>query len=163
MLAPEQQRHRDRGQCEKPPVVTEMRDDGERQLRRLLLEEPDPRARAVVDREEDLLRCEQREREIADERDEGTRQEHARLAAGRDAPNVALHHAEPRPAGHAGGDADGIGIETIATMTRTKAVFLLLGVAALGYLVARIGVTPILASLRQLRWWQFVLICLPYA
>ena len=48
-------------------------------------------------------------------------------------------------------------------MSRAKAIFLILGIAALAYLVERIGVTSIVTSLRQLRWWQFVLVCLPYA
>jgi glycosyltransferase 2 family protein len=48
-------------------------------------------------------------------------------------------------------------------MTRVKAAFLVLGLGALAYLIARIGPSSILASLRQLRWWQFILVCLPYA
>jgi uncharacterized protein (TIRG00374 family) len=44
-----------------------------------------------------------------------------------------------------------------------KTVFLLLGAALLGVLVYRVGAEPILETLRRLAWWQFVLVCLPYA
>jgi uncharacterized protein (TIRG00374 family) len=44
-----------------------------------------------------------------------------------------------------------------------KTVCLLLGAALLGVLVYRVGAEPILETLRRLTWWQFVLVCLPYA
>jgi uncharacterized membrane protein YbhN (UPF0104 family) len=47
-------------------------------------------------------------------------------------------------------------------MARARAAFLLLGVGALAYLVTRVGTGAIVASLGHLRWWQFVLVCLPY-
>jgi uncharacterized protein (TIRG00374 family) len=44
-----------------------------------------------------------------------------------------------------------------------KTALLVIGVLVLGILVHRIGAGPILATLGRLTWWQFVLICLPYA
>ena len=44
-----------------------------------------------------------------------------------------------------------------------KIVLLVAGVVVLGVLVHRVGTEPILETLRRLTWWQFVLICLPYA
>jgi uncharacterized membrane protein YbhN (UPF0104 family) len=44
-----------------------------------------------------------------------------------------------------------------------KTVLLLLGAALLVALVYRVGAEPILETLRRLTWWQFALICLPYA
>jgi uncharacterized protein (TIRG00374 family) len=44
-----------------------------------------------------------------------------------------------------------------------KTVLLIAGVVVLGYLVYRVGTEPILETLRRLTWWQFALICLPYA
>jgi uncharacterized membrane protein YbhN (UPF0104 family) len=37
------------------------------------------------------------------------------------------------------------------------------GVALIGYLVYRIGAGALVDALRQLAWWQFALICVPYA
>ena len=48
-------------------------------------------------------------------------------------------------------------------MRAIKTVFLLLGAALLVALVYRVGAEPILETLRRLTWWQFALICLPYA
>jgi len=48
-------------------------------------------------------------------------------------------------------------------MRTLKRLLLLLGVLLLVVLVYRIGSEPILETLRRLAWWQFVLICLPYA
>jgi uncharacterized protein (TIRG00374 family) len=48
-------------------------------------------------------------------------------------------------------------------MRTVKAVFLVLGAALLGVLVYRVGAEPILQTLRHLTWWQFVLVCMPYA
>jgi glycosyltransferase 2 family protein len=48
-------------------------------------------------------------------------------------------------------------------MRAVKAGFLVLGAALLGVLVYRVGAEPILETLRRLTWWQFVLVCAPYA
>ncbi len=48
-------------------------------------------------------------------------------------------------------------------MRAVKAVFLVLGAVLLGVLVYRVGAAPILETLRRLTWWQFALVCLPYA
>jgi uncharacterized protein (TIRG00374 family) len=48
-------------------------------------------------------------------------------------------------------------------MRTIKTVFLVLGAVLLGVLVYRVGAEPILQALRRLTWWQFVLVCLPYA
>jgi uncharacterized membrane protein YbhN (UPF0104 family) len=47
-------------------------------------------------------------------------------------------------------------------MRAVKTLFLVLGVALLGFLVYRVGAQPILETLRRLTWWQFVLVCVPY-
>lgn len=44
-----------------------------------------------------------------------------------------------------------------------KTVLLIVGAVVLGVLVYRVGTEPILETLHRLTWWQFVLICLPYA
>ena len=44
-----------------------------------------------------------------------------------------------------------------------KPLLLLAGVILLAVLVHRVGVEPVLATLRALAWWQFVVICLPYS
>jgi glycosyltransferase 2 family protein len=51
----------------------------------------------------------------------------------------------------------------IDRMRALKIVLLGLGVCLLVVLLYRIGATPILTTLRRLTWWQFVLICLPFA
>jgi uncharacterized membrane protein YbhN (UPF0104 family) len=43
-----------------------------------------------------------------------------------------------------------------------KPLLFVAGAALLVVLVQRVGTEPIVATLRALRWWQFVLICLPY-
>ena len=48
-------------------------------------------------------------------------------------------------------------------MRSVKTVLLVVGVVVLAALVYRIGAGPILETLRRLTWWQFVLICVPYA
>ena len=48
-------------------------------------------------------------------------------------------------------------------MRAVKAVLLVLGVVLLGVLVYRVGAEPILETLGRLTWWQFGLVCLPYA
>jgi glycosyltransferase 2 family protein len=48
-------------------------------------------------------------------------------------------------------------------MRAVKAVLLVLGVILLGVLVYRVGADPILETLGRLTWWQFGLVCLPYA
>ena len=44
-----------------------------------------------------------------------------------------------------------------------KIVLFVLGIVLLGVLVHRVGTAAILETLRRLTWWQFVVICLPYA
>jgi glycosyltransferase 2 family protein len=51
----------------------------------------------------------------------------------------------------------------MSAMRTVKAVFLILGVILLGVLVYRVGAGPILATLGRLTWWQFGIVCLPYA
>jgi uncharacterized protein (TIRG00374 family) len=48
-------------------------------------------------------------------------------------------------------------------MRVVKAGFLVLGALLLGVLVYRVGAEPILQTLGRLAWWQFVLVCVPYA
>ena len=48
-------------------------------------------------------------------------------------------------------------------MRVVKTVFLVLGALLLGVLVYRVGAEPILQTLGRLAWWQFVVVCLPYA
>lgn len=48
-------------------------------------------------------------------------------------------------------------------MRALKTILLVLGLLFLGVLVYRVGAEPILETMRRLAWWQFVLICLPYA
>jgi glycosyltransferase 2 family protein len=51
----------------------------------------------------------------------------------------------------------------MSSMRAIKIVLLALGAILLAVLVYRIGAEPILATLGRLTWWQFVLVCLPYA
>ena len=44
-----------------------------------------------------------------------------------------------------------------------KTVLLVAGIVLLGVLVHRVGTVAILRTLGRLTWWQFVLICVPYA
>jgi uncharacterized protein (TIRG00374 family) len=44
-----------------------------------------------------------------------------------------------------------------------KLLLLVLGIALLGVLVHRVGTDAILQTLSRLTWWQFLVICLPYA
>jgi uncharacterized protein (TIRG00374 family) len=48
-------------------------------------------------------------------------------------------------------------------MRAVKTVLFVLGGALLAVLVYYVGTEPILETLRRLAWWQFVLVCLPYA
>ena len=48
-------------------------------------------------------------------------------------------------------------------MRALKTVLLVVGAVVLVVLVYRIGAGPILETVRRLTWWQFVLVCLPYA
>jgi glycosyltransferase 2 family protein len=48
-------------------------------------------------------------------------------------------------------------------MRAIKILFLVLGGLLLGVLVYRVGASPILQTLARLTWWQFALVCLPYA
>src|SRR2546426_6152090 len=47
-------------------------------------------------------------------------------------------------------------------MRFVKRLLLLAGAILLAVLVHRVGAEPVLATLRALAWWQFVIICLPY-
>src|SRR5918993_2553942 len=48
-------------------------------------------------------------------------------------------------------------------MRIVKTALLGVGVLILAALVYRIGAGPILETLQRLAWWQFLLVCLPYA
>jgi hypothetical protein len=48
-------------------------------------------------------------------------------------------------------------------MRRLRLVLFLVGISGLAVLVARIGTEALAAAFAELRWWQFVLVCLPYA
>jgi len=44
-----------------------------------------------------------------------------------------------------------------------KPLLFIAGAMLLAFLVHRVGAEPIMRTLRALAWWQFILICLPYA
>src|SRR5919198_2790910 len=48
-------------------------------------------------------------------------------------------------------------------MRRVRFVLLLAGLGGLAFLVAHVGTGALIAAFAQLRWWQFLLVCLPYA
>src|SRR5687767_13793713 len=48
-------------------------------------------------------------------------------------------------------------------MRTLKIVFFILGAVLVGVLVYRIGTGPVLETLAKLAWWQFLVVCLPYA
>src|SRR5678816_3042721 len=48
-------------------------------------------------------------------------------------------------------------------MRIVKIVFLILGLALIGWSVHRIGPGPVLSALERLTWWQLGLVCAPYA
>src|SRR5262245_1976938 len=48
-------------------------------------------------------------------------------------------------------------------MRVVRLVLSIAGVALLAYLIVRIGTEPIVTTLSRLVWWQFALVCLPYA
>jgi uncharacterized protein (TIRG00374 family) len=48
-------------------------------------------------------------------------------------------------------------------MSALRALLLVGGVVLLGFLVARVGMDALTATLGRLSWWELVLICLPYA
>jgi len=48
-------------------------------------------------------------------------------------------------------------------MRALKLVLLVLGIAVIAVSVHRIGLTPVLETLARLTWWQFVVVCLPFA
>ena len=52
---------------------------------------------------------------------------------------------------------------TTPSMRILKIVLLIGGLVLLGVLVHRVGTTAILQTLGRLTWWQFVIVCLPYA
>ena len=48
-------------------------------------------------------------------------------------------------------------------MRRIRVVLLVAGLAGLAVLVARVGIDALAATLVHLRWWTFLLVCVPYA
>jgi len=48
-------------------------------------------------------------------------------------------------------------------MQRLRFVLLLVGLGGLAFLVARIGTGALIAAFAEMQWWQFLLVCLPYA
>jgi hypothetical protein len=44
-----------------------------------------------------------------------------------------------------------------------KSILLVAGLLLVGILVYRVGAGPIIETLGRLAWWQFALVCLPYA
>jgi uncharacterized protein (TIRG00374 family) len=48
-------------------------------------------------------------------------------------------------------------------MKRVRFVLLLVGLGGLAFLVARVGTGALAAAFAALQWWQFLLVCLPYA
>jgi glycosyltransferase 2 family protein len=57
----------------------------------------------------------------------------------------------------------GTAFAVVSPVRTLKTVFLILGALLLGYLVYRVGTGPVLETLAKLAWWQFVIVCLPYA
>jgi uncharacterized membrane protein YbhN (UPF0104 family) len=47
-------------------------------------------------------------------------------------------------------------------MRYVRLVLFLLGTGGLAFLIARIGPDALAAAFAEIRWWQFVLVCLPY-
>src|SRR4029453_8008232 len=54
------------------------------------------------------------------------------------------------------------GLKGFQRVRYVRIVFFLLGVGGLAFLVARIGPDAVAAAFAELRWWQFILVCLPY-
>jgi uncharacterized membrane protein YbhN (UPF0104 family) len=54
-------------------------------------------------------------------------------------------------------------VKETAHVRALKSVLLVVGVVILGVLVYRIGTRPLVETLGRLAWWQFLLICAPYA
>jgi glycosyltransferase 2 family protein len=48
-------------------------------------------------------------------------------------------------------------------MRTLKTLFLVLGALLIAVLIYRIGTRPVLETLAKLAWWQFVVVCVPYA
>ena len=48
-------------------------------------------------------------------------------------------------------------------MRHVRLILFLAGMGGLAFLVARIGIDALAAVFAQLRWWQFLLVCFPYA
>ena len=61
------------------------------------------------------------------------------------------------------GAARGTEVVRRSRHARLKLVLLVLGIAVIGFSVHRIGLTPVLETLARLTWWQFVVVCLPFA
>src|SRR6266542_169180 len=47
-------------------------------------------------------------------------------------------------------------------MRRLRLVLFLVGIGGLAFLIAHIGTEALAAAFAELRWWEFVLVCLPY-
>jgi glycosyltransferase 2 family protein len=47
-------------------------------------------------------------------------------------------------------------------MQRVRVVLLVAGIGGLAFLIARLGTEALAAAFAELRWWQFLLVCLPY-
>lgn len=47
-------------------------------------------------------------------------------------------------------------------MRHVRVVLFLLGIGGLAFLIARIGPDAVAAAFAELRWWQFLLVCIPY-
>lgn len=48
-------------------------------------------------------------------------------------------------------------------MDRVRVALFIVGIGGVAFLVARLGTDALAAAFAELRWWQFVLVCLPYA
>ena len=47
-------------------------------------------------------------------------------------------------------------------MRRIRVLLFVVGIGGLAYLVAHVGTEALAAAFAELRWWQFLLVCLPY-
>ncbi len=57
----------------------------------------------------------------------------------------------------------GTDLERIQLMRRVRLVLFLAGIGGLAFLVSLIGIDALAAAFAELRWWQFLLVCLPYS
>src|SRR5262245_57903665 len=56
----------------------------------------------------------------------------------------------------------GMRLEGIAIMRRVRVLLFVVGIGGLAYLVAHVGTEALAVAFGELRWWQFLLVCLPY-